>query len=154
MTGLPPEYAWLDPQDRALIDDAILAASKLPKEKKGEAYLDISKRLRVLRRHLGRTPESFAAALGMSKTAYLPYEKGQRGKREWTNMVPRIVYLGWSRPVSLNWLVTGEDGPGGERNDDLPLFIFPDGVCRPLPKKPLITDRSGNVVTVKFGCAS
>lgn len=55
MTGLPPEYAWLDPQDRALIDDAISALSKLPKEKKGEAYFDISKRLRVLRRHLGRT---------------------------------------------------------------------------------------------------
>ena len=84
-----------------------------------------------MRRHLGHTPKSFAAALGMSKAAYLPYEKkGQRGERGWTAMVPRIVYLGLPRPVSLNWLFTGEEYPGAERNDDLPLFLFPDGVGR------------------------
>ena len=88
----------------------------------------------------------------MSKAAYLPYEKkGQRGERGWTAMVPRIVYLGLPRPVSLNWLFTGEEYPGAERNDDLPLFLFPDGVGRSIRPRPCVTGRDDNVVSVEFG---
>ncbi len=122
---------------------------------KKQLYLDAGLRLRTLRRHLGHTPESFADALGMTKRAYLPYEKGQRNGHVWTRVIFRIVGLDLPYPVSLDWLITGKDRPGGDRKDNHhPLFIFPDNVVRSMRPLPLVTERSGNVVTVDFIGAS
>ena len=118
---------------------------------KEQFYLDSGLRLKVLRRHLGHTPESFAAALGMTKgSSYLPYEKGQRGDRGWTRMVFRIRDLDLPQPVSWNWLFAGEYCRDGERNDNRPVFRHPDNSYRPIPARRRVTDRSGNVVTVDF----
>lgn len=153
-------YAGLPPYERVWVDDFIRALAKLCRVKrlgvsaKEQFYLESSRRLKILRRHSGHSPQGFATRLGMTKGAYLSYEKGQRGFRGWRNMLYRMVHLTLPMPVSLGWLVTGQEGHGRKRNDNRPLFRFPDGSFRPMRPRPCVTARTGNVVVVEFGGAS
>lgn len=85
---------------------------------KVEFYRAFGRRLAVLRRHLGETPEQFATRLGMTKRAYLPYELGKRRGYGVTNLVLRA---GQSTGVSLDWLMAG-GYPDGPKNDRRPML--------------------------------
>ncbi len=75
---------------------------------------------RLLRQHLGHSPEVFAERLNLSKCAYLAYERGHRGSRGWTNLIyPLLDETG----VSLDWLFKGRSNLTGVRDDNRPLFI-------------------------------
>ena len=77
-------------------------------------------RLRVLRHHIGQTPEAFAERLGLSKRAYLAYERGRRRSPGWTNLIyPLLDETG----VSLDWLFLGRSNLTGVRNDNRPRLI-------------------------------
>ena len=91
-------------------------------------YKDLSYRLGVLRRHLGHTPQSFAAALGMTVRAYIPYERDER-TQGWMRVMCGVFEL---TGVSVDWFLSGRpDGfdDSSPRNDRQPLFQ--DG--RPIP---------------------
>ena len=120
---------------------------------KAQFYRGCSLRLGVLRRHLGHTPGSLAAELGMTKRAYSAYERGERSAQGWTRMLHRFLGLNSPNPVSLDWLFLGKHSfSGGERDDSRPEFQFPDH--QPQRARPVITGRSGNLVTVDFIGAS
>ncbi len=53
-----------------------------PSPEERQFYKDVSYRLGVLRRHLGHTPQSFAAGLGMTVRAYIAYERGDAAARD------------------------------------------------------------------------
>ena len=93
---------------------------KSPEDK--QLLKDISYRLGVLRRHLGHTPQSFAAALGMTVRAYIAYERGERTGRGWLGVMFGLFDL---TNVSADWLFTGLPSAADDstrRNDQRPLF--------------------------------
>ena len=66
-------------------------------------------RLASLRRILGYTPDSFAALLGMSRRAYLAYERGQRTQSAAWLRVGRAAHD--ATGVSFDWLFVGPPDP-------------------------------------------
>ncbi len=82
---------------------------------------DISCRLCVLRRHLGHTPQSFAAGLGMTVRAYVAYERDER-TQGWMRMMCGVLEL---TGVSVDWFLTGKidsQDDSSPRNDRCPVF--------------------------------
>ncbi len=75
---------------------------------------------RLLRQHLGHSPEVFAERLNLSKCAYLTYERGHRGSRGWTKLIKPILD---ETGVLLDWLFEGRSNLTGVRDDNRPLFI-------------------------------
>ncbi len=84
--------------------------------------LEIGARLAVLRQYLGHTPGSFAATLGVTRRAYLEYERGKRVR--WGDFA-RV--LSERTGVSLDWLFSGCRRVE-LRSDERPLFS--DGRAR------------------------
>ena len=102
---------------------------KSPEEK--QFFKDFGYRLGVLRRHLGHTPQSFAAALGMTVRAYLAYERGERTSSGWWRVIRGVVPL---TGISCDWWFTGTADhldKSSVRNDERPLY---EG-GRPIPPK-------------------
>ena len=85
-------------------------------------YKDVSCRLGVLRRHLGHTPQSFAAGLGMTVRAYVAYERGERTRQGWFGVLLGVVKL---TGVSVDWFLHGKVNcldDSSPRNDRRPVF--------------------------------
>jgi len=91
---------------------------------KEQFYREMSDRLRVLREHLGRSPDEFSAIFGISTRNYLAYERGKRS-RGWSCY--KLYLLDGATNVSVNWLISGRAAPGETRNDNCPVFLSPVG---------------------------
>lgn len=79
------------------------------------ANREVGERLGYLRRYLGHEPDAFAASLGMTTRAYLPYERGERRQgAAWL----RVLLAACERTgVSLDWLLRAD----GSRH---PQFLY------------------------------
>ena len=93
-----------------------------PSPEEQQFYKDCSHRLVVLRQHLGHSPQSLAAGLGMTVRAYIPYERGERTGQGWLGMMYGLFEL---TGVSVDWLFTGLPSIADDstrRNDRRPLL--------------------------------
>ena len=82
---------------------------------------DMGTRLRVLREHLGKSPDEFAAIFGIKKRSYMAYERGDRSRGI---SLYKLYLLGFETDVSGHWLLTGCAGFNALRNDNRPSFYL------------------------------